>query len=166
MGGSEGVDRRAILRTDIVALAHSLRGIMRFPEHLQQLVVADLGGIEHHEHDFGVARAAAAHLFVRGVGRVATGVADSGRVDARQLPELALGPPEASEPEDGLLEPLGEGRLEWIEVDEVLRRQRKQPVVVPGERLVLADHLHLVLAREHARKATGVPRSVGLGARA
>ena len=34
-----GIDRRAILRADIVALAHALRWIVAFPERLQQRVI-------------------------------------------------------------------------------------------------------------------------------
>src|SRR5690349_12659504 len=36
-----GVDSRAILRADVVTLAHALRWVMALPERLQQLLVGD-----------------------------------------------------------------------------------------------------------------------------
>src|SRR5436305_2226846 len=56
------VDPRAILRADIVTLSHSLRGIVVFPEHLQQVFVPDLLRIEHDEHDLPMIRRTAAVL--------------------------------------------------------------------------------------------------------
>ena len=38
---AKGVDRRAILRADIIALAHALRRVVISPERLQQLLVRD-----------------------------------------------------------------------------------------------------------------------------
>src|SRR5262249_19712401 len=35
------VDARAVLRADVVALPHTLRGIVSLPEHAQQIAVAD-----------------------------------------------------------------------------------------------------------------------------
>src|SRR5690606_11926689 len=40
--GRVGVDGRAILRADVVALAHALGGIVALPEHLEQILVAYL----------------------------------------------------------------------------------------------------------------------------
>src|SRR4029079_265853 len=40
------VDRGAIWRAAIVALPHSLRGVVAFPEHLQQVFIARLLRIE------------------------------------------------------------------------------------------------------------------------
>src|SRR3954452_12762309 len=37
------IDRASVLRAGVVALAHALRRVVVLPEHLQQLVVADLG---------------------------------------------------------------------------------------------------------------------------
>src|SRR5207237_3615599 len=51
---AEGVDRRAILGADIVALAHALRRVVIFPERLQELLVADLLRIDHNQHHFGM----------------------------------------------------------------------------------------------------------------
>jgi hypothetical protein len=41
---AEGVDRRAIGRADIVALAHALGRIVAFPEDAQQVAIGDLAG--------------------------------------------------------------------------------------------------------------------------
>src|ERR1700691_5028703 len=46
---------RAVLAADIVALSHTLRGIVRFPERAQQVLIVDLLWIEHHEYRFGMA---------------------------------------------------------------------------------------------------------------
>src|SRR5262245_23892039 len=49
-----GVDGRAVLGADVVALAHALRGVVALPEDLQQRVVRDSRRIEHHLHHLGV----------------------------------------------------------------------------------------------------------------
>src|SRR5215469_5810478 len=49
------VDRGAILRTDVAPLPHPLRGIVRLPERLEQILVSNLGGIVDHAHRRGVA---------------------------------------------------------------------------------------------------------------
>src|SRR5207237_4573448 len=85
-----GVDRRAVLRTDVTALTHALRRVVRLPEQLEQRLVAHLGRLVYDLYDFGLAGAARAHLVVGGVRRIATGVADGRCVDARRLPELSL----------------------------------------------------------------------------
>ena len=117
---AERVDRRTILRADIVALAHALRRVVIFPERLQQLLVGDLLRIEHDQHHFGVTGAARADLFIGRVGGVAAGIADGGRIDAvAEFPELALGAPETAEPEHRLLEACGIRRLQLAAVDEM-----------------------------------------------
>src|SRR5206468_4896834 len=92
-------DGGAVLRADVVALAHALRRVVTFPEDAEQLVVARLFRPEHDEHDLGMPGAARADLLVRGVRGHASCVADGGRVDPRELPEELLRPPEATHPE-------------------------------------------------------------------
>ncbi len=117
---AEGVDRRAILGADIVALAHALRRVVIFPERLQQLLVGDLLRIEHDQHHFGMTGAARTDLFIGRIGRMSAGIADGGRMDAvAELPELALGAPETAQPEHRLLEAGGIGRLQLAAVDEM-----------------------------------------------
>ena len=48
------VDGRAVLRADIVALAHALGRVVQFPEHGQQFTVAHFALVEDHQHNFGV----------------------------------------------------------------------------------------------------------------
>src|SRR6266516_5173103 len=88
------VDARSILRADIVALAHALRGIVVLPKDLEQILVADRFRIEDDQYHFGVSRHSAAHFAVRGVRRVAGGITHSGRIHTRKLPKLAFGAPE------------------------------------------------------------------------
>src|SRR5581483_2908629 len=61
------VDRGAILCADIPSLAHALRGIVRLPEHLEQILVADLRGIVNHAHHLRVSCLAGTNLLVGGV---------------------------------------------------------------------------------------------------
>ena len=82
--------------SDVVPLPHPLRRIVIFPEDLHQIFVADRFRIEDDEDDFGMAGHAGADLAVRGIRRMARGVADGGRVHAGQLPEFFLGAPETS----------------------------------------------------------------------
>src|SRR6202035_5340737 len=77
---AESVDRGTILGADVVALAHALGRVVTFPERLEQLVVRDLPGIEHHQHRFGMAGAARTTLLVSRVPGMAAGVADGGGV--------------------------------------------------------------------------------------
>ena len=113
------VDPGAVLRADVVALAHALGRVVALPEDLEHLLVARLRRVEDGEHDLVVAGAAGADLLVRRVRREAARVADGGGVDAGRLPEHALGAPEAAHPEDRSLGAFGEGRAERRAEDEV-----------------------------------------------
>jgi hypothetical protein len=68
-----------------------------------------------------------------------------GRVHARRLPELALGPPEAAEAEDRLLEARRERRLQRRAEDGVHVRYRHRLIGASGERLLLGHHACLGL---------------------
>src|ERR687893_682671 len=94
------VDRRAVLRADVVALAHPLRRVVGLPEYCEQVSVGDLLGLEDDEHGFGVSGTSAADLLVGRIRRVASRVADRRRVNTVDLPEDTLGTPEAAETED------------------------------------------------------------------
>src|SRR5271167_4089502 len=99
----ECIDCRPVLGPDVVALAHALGRVMALPEQLEQCLVAREFRIIDDEHGFGVATAAAAHLFVGRVRGGPAGVADRGDPDARRFPEHPLRTPKAAEPEDSLL---------------------------------------------------------------
>src|SRR6185437_9319414 len=62
------VNRGAVLRADVASLPHPLRGVVRLPEGLEQILVADLGGIVNHAHHLGVSCLAGTNFLVRGVG--------------------------------------------------------------------------------------------------
>src|SRR5580692_1376423 len=49
-----GVNGRAVLCADIVALAHALGGVVMLPEGLQQVLVGSHFGVENDLDDFGV----------------------------------------------------------------------------------------------------------------
>ena len=93
------VDAGAVLRADVVPLPHALRRVVALPEHLEQLVVAHALRVVDDEHRLVVAGPAGADLFVSGIRREPAGIADGGDMNAGDLPELALGAPEAAEPE-------------------------------------------------------------------
>src|SRR5262252_7400860 len=123
--GRERVDARAVLRAHVVALAHALGRIVVFPECLEQLLVRDLLWVIDHQNHLVVPGAAGANLLVRWVGRVATGVADGGDVNAiTQFPKLAFGSPEAAHAEHRGLEALGIWPLERSVQYEMLARGR------------------------------------------
>src|SRR5271166_4135956 len=63
LGGGR-VDRRTVLRSDVIALAHALGRVMILPEDLEQILVGDFGWVVGDEHDLGVAGSAAAGLLV------------------------------------------------------------------------------------------------------
>ena len=124
------IDAGAVLRADIVALAHALGRVVRLPEHLEQGVVGDFRRVEHDEDHLIVPGAAGADVLVGRVGRVATRIADRRGPYARGFPELAFGAPETAEAEQGALHALREGRRHRRAVDEMLGRNRHDAVAV------------------------------------
>src|SRR5215212_10578747 len=143
------VDRRAVLRAYVVALAHPLRWVVGLPEHREQVPVGDLVGVEDDEHGLGVSRTSAAHLLVGRVRREAPRVADRRRVDAVDLPELTLCTPEAAEAEDRGAHTLGErcpeGRAEY---GVPLRNAERRPLPA-GKRLCWRSYSGLMAIEEH-----------------
>src|SRR6185295_5186956 len=117
--GVRVIDARAVLRADVVALPIALGRIVVLPEDLQQILIADLFGIKDDEDDFSVIGGAAADLAIRGVLRLAGGVADRGGVDARLLPELLFRAPEAAHAEHRGLGSGGKRRDDRMLADEV-----------------------------------------------
>ena len=113
------VDAGAILRADIVALAHALRRIVVLPENLQQIVVADCVRVEDHEHDLGVCGHAGADFAVGRIRGMAGGVSDGRAVHPGELPEFLLGAPKAAHCEHRLGEALGKGRHDPVPIDEM-----------------------------------------------
>src|SRR5215211_271867 len=160
------VDGGAVLRADVIALAHALGRVVSLPERAQDLVVRDLRRVEHDEHDLGVAGRAAADLLVRRVRRVAARVAHRGRVDAVELPEQALSAPEAAHADDELLHLLGKRRRQRGAEDVVARRDGNRRIAA-GERAFGLDHLRLLTEQEHGPRVVLRPyRDVTPSARA
>jgi len=95
-----GEYRRAILRADVVALPIELSRVVGREKDVEEVVVAQLIGIEGDPDRLGVAGVAAANLFVRGIGRLATGIAALDGFDADHIQENRLGAPKASAGED------------------------------------------------------------------
>src|SRR5581483_4994968 len=88
--GGKDVDAGAILRADVVALAHALSWVVALPECLEQVIVGNLPGVEHDEDDLIMPGPAGAHFLVGRIGRGAARIAGCGDVDAAaELPELA-----------------------------------------------------------------------------
>ena len=110
-------------------------------EAMTELVQALASQAEDH---LGVARPSRAHLLVGGVGGVAAGVADRGREHAVELPEDALGTPEAPHGHDQLGSPFGEGRLDRCAQHEVPLGHHEGGCVTARERLVRTGHPQLV----------------------
>ena len=79
---------------------------------------------------------------------MAAGVAHRGAVHAGDLPELALGAPEAAEPEDRCLHAVGEGRLERRAEHEVRVGHGELAGVAPLQRVGGLGHLGLVAEEE------------------
>ena len=110
--GRVDVDQRAVLRADVVPLAHALGRVVALPEDPQHLLVARLRRVEDGEHDLDVAGAAGADLLVGRLRHGAARVAGRRRPHARRLPEHPLGAPEAAHAEHRALVAVGERRLE------------------------------------------------------
>src|SRR5204862_5540 len=85
--GRGDVDSRAVLRADVVPLAHPLRRVVALPEHAEQSLVAHERRVEDDAHDLVVPRETRADLLVVRVRRVAGRVAGRRREDAALRPE-------------------------------------------------------------------------------
>src|SRR5215213_5615031 len=150
------VDRRAVLRACVIALSHTLRRVMGLPEHREQFPVRDLLQIEDDEHGLGVPGSSAADLLVGRVRCEASRVADRRRVNAVDLPEFTLGPPEAAEAEDSGAHTLGEGRLEGCAEHGMPLGNGESRLLPAGKSLVGHDHLGLVATKEHSLASSDV----------
>src|SRR5580765_3859974 len=71
-------NRRAVLRTEIGALAVDLCRVVHVPEGVEESLVADLRRVEGDLYDLRVAGLIGAHILVRRVLRVAVAIADCG----------------------------------------------------------------------------------------
>ncbi|MNT40401.1 hypothetical protein D3C72_1767120 [compost metagenome] len=97
---------------------------MQFPEHRQQLLVADLGLVIHHQHHFGVAGQPRADFFVSRVWGEAAGVTHNRADHAVALPEAAFRTPETAQAKDRELDVLEEWTQQrGVFEDKVLLRQ-------------------------------------------
>jgi hypothetical protein len=144
------VNRRAVLRADVVALAHSLRWVVGLPEHRKQVPVGDLLGVEADEHGLGVSGPTAANLLVDRVLSEASRVADRRSVNAVDLPEPTLGPPEAAETQDRGAQTLGKGWVEGCAEHGVPLRNGEGRLLPARKRLGGRNHLGLVATKKHS----------------
>src|SRR5215207_3641509 len=144
------VDCRAVLRADVVALTHPLRRVMGLPEHCEQVLVGDLLWIEDDEHGLGVPGPSATNLLIGRVRCEATRVADCCRVNAVDLPEFTLGPPEAAETKNRDARTLGKGWLKERAEHGVPLGHGERRLLSAGKCLGGHDHLGLVATKEHS----------------
>ena len=93
-------NRRAILRTDIVALAIQCRRVMGGEENRHEIAEGDLRRIEFDFNHFGMAGVAHADLLVSGIFVFAAGVARDDGMNAAQLIEHRFGAPETTAAEN------------------------------------------------------------------
>src|SRR6185437_7335237 len=148
------VYRRAVLRTDIASLAHPLRGVMRLPKCLEQVLIPDLRGIVNHPHHLGVPGLAGTDFLVGGIGSEPACIADCGRVDAGELPEEPLHTPEAAHAEYHLAQIGWERRDDAVTIDKVGLRNAEWRSA-PGQCLVLVWHYRFL---SHVRIFLQMPR--------
>src|SRR5215211_5307239 len=123
---------------------------MRLPEHCEQFSVGDLLRIEDDEHGLGVPCSSAANLLIGRVRCEASSVADCCGVNAVDLPEFTLGPPEAAETKDRSARTLGKGWLEGCAEHGVLLGNGESRLLPAGKSLGGHDHLGLVATKQHA----------------
>ena len=86
----------AVLAAMVAELAILRERIDVVPEHVEKLLVADLGWIEGDLHRLGMAGAAVRDLFVARIGDLSAGIAGRGAEHARHLVEVGLHAPEAA----------------------------------------------------------------------
>src|SRR3712207_3273333 len=123
---------------------------MGLPEHREQFPVGDLLRIEDDEHGLGVPGSSATNLLIGRVRCEAARVADCCRVNAVDLPEFTLGPPEAAETKDRGTRTLGKGWLEERAEYGMLLGNGERRLLPAGKSLAGHDHLGLVATKEHS----------------
>src|SRR2546421_1076178 len=107
LGGIVIKNDGTILRADVRALAVRGRGIMRFPENLQEFFVGDFPGIEFDLDDLGVAGGARADLLVSRILLCAAGITADDGLHAVQSFEDRFHAPEAAAAKGGLFSFVG-----------------------------------------------------------
>jgi hypothetical protein len=111
-------DGGAILGSDVIALAVELGRVVSREEDVEQIVVAQLFGIEGDADRFGMAGVAAAHLAIGRVGDVPAGIAAFDLVDPDNVEEHGFGAPEA--PAGKHCDFLGHRPLLFSQADEIV----------------------------------------------
>src|ERR1700688_4782166 len=89
-------NRCAILSAEVRALAIHLRGVVSFPEHIEQLFEGNFRGVEGDLHDFGMPSFVGADIFICGIDGVAVRIAHRGIDYAGNLAKRFFYSPEAS----------------------------------------------------------------------
>src|SRR5215472_2550074 len=140
-------DRGPVLGADVVALPHALGRVVRLPEHLEQIAVGDVLGVEHHPDRLGVTGAAGADFLVRRVRREPALIPDRGRDDAWRLPELPLRAPEAPERELGHLAAVRIRRQQW-RAEHFVGRGNAHLLCSAAQRLLRGHHPSLAGTKE------------------
>ena len=106
LGRIKTINAGPVLGSHIIALSHPLGRVVAFEERFEKLLIGNFVWLEDDKHNFVVACISRANLFICGVGRKSSRVADGGNPDpATELPELALSAPETTQSEDGRLRP-------------------------------------------------------------
>ncbi len=141
-----GIYRRPVLGADVVALTHALGWIVALPEHLEQIGVGNLRRIENDEDGFGMSGHTRTHLFIGRVRRYPASIAGRGRDDARDLPERALGAPEATHGEHGRLQPVAK-RGRQRRVLDIMQIRHRKGLSPTGQRLGRCGQRQLVFLR-------------------
>src|SRR5258707_9567155 len=91
------IEARAAVWVAVIGELPILRqGIDVMPKHVEQLVIAHLGGVVYDLHRFGMPGAAVRDLLVAGIGGVPAGVTRGGADHAVDLVEIGFHAPEAA----------------------------------------------------------------------
>src|SRR5918999_194779 len=119
-----GIDHRTVLGATIIALAHTLGRIVRFPEYLEQFLIAHTLRIETHQHYFGMAGQAAADLLIDRIRCKSPGITHRCGINALQFPKRAFCTPKTAQPKHRHFHAFREWGLEWMTVDKMVFRNR------------------------------------------
>jgi hypothetical protein len=145
------VDRRPVLRADVVSLTHPLGGIVRFEKESHQLRVANLLRIKDDEHHFGMTGFAGADLFVGREGRHAAGITGRGRVDPIGLPKEPFRAPEAAQTKLRGPHFRWKRRLDWSASPRVALRDDERGLIPSRQRVLRGRHGGFCTSKQHQR---------------
>jgi len=149
-------NNRAVLRTDVGALAIARSRIMVAPENVQQLPIGNLRRVKDYFDYFGMARFIATNIFIGRIFRLSSRITDGGILHSIGLPEYGLDSPKTSGAKGRLFSAHGCTIKRETNRCNRLRLTRRRPCHCRHRRLLRPYLLQLLDPEQLARAVAGI----------